>query len=135
MATAYIKTFPKMMSFRAVVYPSEFDRSYFTAHCLELDVIGQDKTLGGAIAQLLEAIETQLMTCAETGAQFEFWAPGIVWYKYEKARRDKRKIPDELMERIIAQANQRLGYQSSINLDSIAAGTQEVFDECQTAFV
>lgn len=130
-ATAYKKTFSKSMSFRVVVYPSEFSESYFTAHCLELDVIGQGRTLEGAIAQLLEAIETQLMTCAETGAQFEFWAPGMVWYKYEQARKANRKISDELMERIIAQANQRLGYQSSINLDSIAAGTREVFDECQ----
>jgi pyruvate-formate lyase len=124
-----------VMSFRVVVYPSEFDRNYFTAHCLELDVIGQDKTIEGSIAQLLEAIETQLATCVETGAQFEFWAPGLVWYKYEQARKANRKIPDEMMERIIKQANQRLGYQSPINLDTIAAGTQEVFDECQAAFV
>lgn len=128
------QTFPKTMSFRAVVYPSEFDQRYFTAHCLELDVIGQDRTLEGAVAQLLEAIETQLMNCAETGAQFEFWAPGMVWYKYENARRANRKIPDELMDRIIQQANVRLGYSSPINLDSIAAGTQEVFNECQAAY-
>lgn len=128
------KSFAKSMSFRVCVYPSEFDRSFFTAHCLELDVIGQDRTLEGAVAQLLEAIETQLINCEETGAQFEFWAPGMVWYKYENARRTNRKIPDELMDRIIEQANQRLGYPSPINLDSIAAGTQEVFDECQAAF-
>lgn len=135
MAEETKETLTRAMSFRVVVYPSEFDQTYFTAHCLELDVIGQDKTIEGAVAQLLEAIETQLATCIETGTQFEFWAPGLVWFKYEQARKDNRKISDEMMERIIKQANQRLGYQSPINLDTIAAGTQEVFDECQAAFV
>jgi len=126
------KTFPKSMSFRVCVYPSGFDSRYFTAHCLELDVIGQDRTLQGAIAQLLEAIESQLETCIETGSQFECWAPGIVWYKYEQARKANRRVPDELTERIINEANRRLGYESSIKIDSIA-GTQEVIDECQAA--
>lgn len=131
------KLFSKSMSFRVVVYPSEFDQSYFTAHCLELDVIGQDKTITGAVAQLLEAIESQLRVCAETGAQFEFWAPGMVWYKYEQARRANRKIPDELMDQVIEQANQRLGHESPINIDCIA-GTKEfkeVMDEWPAIFV
>lgn len=118
------KDLSQFMSFRACIYPSQFDRRYFTAHCLELDVIGQDTTLEGAVAQLLEAIETQLQTCIETGAQFEFWAPGVVWYKYEQAKKAKRKVSDELLERIIEQANRRLGYESPINIDSIA-GTEE----------
>lgn len=118
------KTLSEFMSFRACIYPSQFDRQYFTAHCLELDVIGQDKTLEGAIAQLLEAIETQLKVCIETNAQFERWAPGDVWYIYEQAKKAKRKVSAELLERIIEQANRRLGYESPINLDSIA-GTEE----------
>jgi pyruvate-formate lyase len=123
--------FWKSMSFRALIYPSEHDASYFIAHCLELDVIGRDRSIEGAIAQLLEAIETQLIACSENKAQLEFWAPGMIWYRYEQARRAGRKIADELLERIIKQANQRLGYESPINLDSIA-GTEEVMDECQT---
>lgn len=127
------KTFSKSMSFRVCIYPSKFaPRRPFTAHCLELDVIGQGSNLQDAIAQLLEAIETQLETCAETGAQFECWAPGMVWYKYEQARRANRKVSEELMERIVEEANRRLGYESPINIDSIA-GTQEVMDECQAA--
>jgi pyruvate-formate lyase len=120
--------FSKSMSFRVVMYPSEFNSNYFTAHCLELDVIGQDRTIEGAVVQLLEAIETQLNVCAETGAQFEFWAPGMVWYRYETARKANRKISDELMERIIRQANERLGYKSPVNIDCIV-GTKEVAQE------
>lgn len=127
MSTTSKRTFAKSMSFRVCVYPSQFDAEYFTAHCLELDVIGQDKTLEGAVAELLEAIETQLEICVETGAQLEFWAPGIVWYKYEQARKANRKVPDELMNRIIEKANRRLGYDSSVNIDCIA-GTKEVMD-------
>lgn len=116
--------FARSMSFRAVIYPSEFDRSYFTAHCLELDVIGQDRNVEGALAQLLKAIESQLSACVEHGAQLEFWAPGIVWYKYKQGK----KVPDELMDRVIGNANKRLGYKSPVNIDMIA-GTREVMDE------
>jgi len=113
------------------VYPADFDPSYFTAHCLELDVIGQGRTIQGAIAQLLEVIETQIESCYENRAQFEFWAPGFVWHKYEVAKRNNRKVPDQLMERIIGAANRGLGRTSPVNLDSIAASNREVFDECQ----
>lgn len=130
MATAYKKTFPKTMTFRVCIYPSEFNPNYFTAHCLELDVIGQDDTIEGAVAELLEAIETQLKVCAEIGAQFEFWAPGMVWYKYKRAR----KVADELVERIIKNANKRLGYDSPINID-IIAGTKEVMEEWPAVLV
>jgi predicted RNase H-like HicB family nuclease len=78
MANGQKKAFSKSMSFRVCVYPAEFDPRYFTAHCLELDVIGQGKTLQAAVTQLLEAIDTQLEVCSETGAQLEFWAPPFV---------------------------------------------------------
>ena len=125
------KAFAKSMSFRVCVYPADFDPRYFTAHCLELDVIGQDRTIQGAIAQLLEAIETQLENCVDTGARFECWAPGFVWHRYEQAKKANRKVPDELMERIIEAANRRLGYTSPVNLDAIAASNREVFNKCQ----
>jgi len=134
MATSGKKTFSKSMSFRVVVYPSQSDRTHFTAHCLELDVIGQDRTIEGAVAQLLEAIEAQLATCAQTGAQFEFWAPGLIWLKYERARKANRKVADEMLEQIIEKANRQLGYKSPVNIDSIA-GTSEVMDEWRAVVV
>lgn len=134
MAIPHKKAFPKTMSFRVCIYPSEFDPNYFTAHCLELDVIGQDNTVEGAVAKLLEAIETQLDVCVNTGAQFEFWAPGMVWYRYEQAKRAGRKIAGELLDRIIEKANKQLGYESPINIDAIA-GTKEVMKEWPAAVV
>ena len=118
------RNFAKSMSFRVVVYPAEFDRRRFNAHCLELDVFGQDKTIQGAIAELLQAVEAQLATCLHHAAQFEYWAPPAVWQKYEQARRAKRKIPDELLDRIVAEANKRLGYESPVKIDALA-GTRE----------
>lgn len=136
MAKSSNKNISKSMSFRICVYPSQFDKRYFTAHCLELDVIGQDKTFEGAVSQLLEAIETQLEVCMETGAQLQFFAPPIVWHKYAQAKKANRKIPVELMERIIKQANRRLGYKSPAGIDKridSIVGTKEVMDECLAA--
>ena len=125
------RAFPEAMSFRACIYPADFDSSYFTAHCLELDLMGQDKTLAGAVAQLLEAIETQLNTCMETGAQFECWAPSHVWFKYSHAKKANRTIPAELLERIVNAANRRIGYESPVNIDTMTADTPEVYSQCQ----
>ena len=137
MATPSKRGYWKSMSFRALIYLSEHDSNYFIAHCLELDLIGRDTSIQGAVAQLLEAIETQLTACVENKAQLEFWAPGMIWYRYKQARQAGRKIADELLDRIIQQANRHLGYESPITLDSLA-GTkdiEEVMDEWQTVEV
>ena len=137
MATPSRRGYWKSMSFRALIYPSQHDSNYFIAQCLELDLIGRDRSIQGAVAQLLEAIETQLTACVEHEAQLEFWAPGMVWYRYKQARRAGRKIADELLDRIIADANRSLGYVSPINLDSLAGtrDVEEVMEAWQTAEV
>lgn len=132
------RKFSRAMSFRICVYPSRFDKNYLTAHCLELDVFGQDKTLEGAVTELLQIIETQLEVSEETGAQLQFFAPSRVWQIYEQAKKAKRKIPDELMDRIIAQANQRLGYEEPLDVArrvDYIVGTREVIEQCQEALV
>jgi predicted RNase H-like HicB family nuclease len=106
----------KSISFRICVYPSECDKGYYVAHCLELDVIGTDKTVEGAVAELLQAIETQLDMAVKYNANPERWAPDEVWQKYLKSR----KLSDELLGRIIENANKRLGHPSPINVDTIA---------------
>ena len=126
----------KAMSFRICVYPSQFDKDYYTAHCLELDVMGQDKSVEGAVSELLQVIESQLEACQETGSQLQFFAPPGVWRKYDQAKKARRKIPDELMDRIIAQANRRLGYKEPLDIGrrvDYIVGTKEVMDECLAA--
>lgn len=128
------RNIPKSMSFRICVYPSQSDEGYFTAHCLELDLIGQDKNVEGAVSELLENIEIQLHICQETDAQLQFFAPPRVWQAYEKAKKAKRIIPDELMDHIIKQANKRLGNKKSFNVArrvDYIVGTKKVMDECQ----
>lgn len=120
-------TIVQSISFRVVVYTSEFDPGLFNAHCLELDVFGQDKTVEGAIAELLQAIEAQFDTAFCSGCQVEFWAPPEVWEKYEQARRASRKVPDELLDRVVEKANRRLGYTSPVKIDRLA-GTDEAME-------
>ncbi|MFC1782291.1 hypothetical protein ACFL02_01730 [Planctomycetota bacterium] len=123
---------PASMSFRIVVYPCPDSREHCVAHCLELDIIGQDSTIEGAVSELLENIETQYESCQDTAAQFQFPAPPIVWQKYNQARMSRRKLPQELMDRIFDNANRRLGYVTPLpaqRIDRILA-TRPIFDEC-----
>lgn len=135
MADGTRRAFSKSMSFRVVVYPAEFDQAFFNAHCLELDLFGQARSVEGAIAELMQAIETQLDSCWQHKAQFEHWAPPAIWQKYDQARRAKRKIPDELLDRIVREANKRLGYESPVKIDSLAGTpeTREALEECAAA--
>ncbi len=136
MAKSAKQVISKSMSFRICVYPSQYDKSYFTAHCLELDIFGQDKTVEGAVGELLQLIENQIEVCEETGAQLQFFAPPNVWQKYERAKKAKHKLPDELIERIISQANRHLGFVEPLNIGrriDYIVGTKEVMDECQAA--
>jgi len=100
---------PNEMSFRIVVYPSE-SPNRFVAHALEVDIVGTGPDVQAAVAELLEMIELQAEMAAETGAELAFMAPPAVWKKYNAAKKAGRKIAGELMERIFAEANKRLGY-------------------------
>jgi hypothetical protein len=100
---------------------------------LELDIFGQHRTIEGAVSELLHLIENQLDVCEQTGAQVQFFAPASVWQKYEQAKRAKRKLPDELMDRIIREANRRLGFSDQEDIGrrvDYIVGTKEVMDEC-----
>lgn len=126
------KVIPRALSFRICVYPSQFDKRLFTAHCLELDIFGQDRSIEGGVSELLGLIESQLEVCAQTGAQLQFFAPAGVWQKYEQAKRAKRKLPDELMDRIIREANRRLGFDDQDDIRrrvDYIVGTKEVIEE------
>lgn len=101
---------PKSMPFRVCVYPCTDERGVFVAHCLELDVIGDGTSVEAAISELLKVIETQIEICGRTGAQLLFPAPGRVWQKYMAAKKINRKVPGELVRRIVASANKRLGH-------------------------
>ena len=130
------KPAPMALLFRICVYPSEHEKGLYTAHCLELDLIGEDKTFEGAIELLLEAIETQVSIHQRENSQLFFPAPDFVWQRYNQARIAKRKIPEELTDRIFARANRRLGYslESGVNkrIENIVA-TKQVLDECLAA--
>jgi predicted RNase H-like HicB family nuclease len=118
----------KFMSFRACVYPSE-EKGYFVAHCLELDIFGEGRSVEEAISELLEVIETQFESCQDTGAQFQFFAPSAVWHKYQSGKKANRTIAGELLDRIIRDANRRLGHISLDMFDNVV-GTKEVPAEC-----
>ena len=123
---------PASMSFRIVIYPCPDSSGHYISHCLELDIIGQDSSIEGAVSELLENIETQYESCQDTTAQFQFPAPPIVWQKYNQARMSRRKLPQELMDRIFDNANRRLGHVTPLpaqRIDRILA-TRSIFDEC-----
>ena len=119
---------PKSISFRVCVYRSEEDEGYI-AHCLELDVIGAANNVEGALDELLEVIETQLESCELYNAQVLFPAPEEIWEKYNQAKKARRKISPELLDRVIRNANRRLGHTVEDIFDYIV-GTQEVPPEC-----
>ncbi len=118
---------PHSMPFRICVYQSE-KKGYFIAHCLELDVLGEDKSVEGALDNLLEVIETQIESCQTYKAQFFFPAPDSIWQKYNKAKKAKRRISEELINRVIRNANKRLGHKMPKIGDIV--GTKEVPQEC-----
>jgi hypothetical protein len=94
------------MRFGIVVYPSIETVGNFTAHCLNMDVVGEDSTVEGAVSELLEAIEAALDAAIEHDALPPREAPQEIWEKLSKAM----PLPAELVERIIANANKRLGF-------------------------
>ena len=97
-----------------VIYPSEEgDLGSFTAHCLNMDIIADDDTVEGAVGLLLELIETNLDSAREHNANAFRDAPKEYWDKLALAQ----KLSPELNERIIRDANRRLGHEYPIDLE------------------
>ncbi len=119
------------LSFRVCVYPSPDEQGHYIAHCLELDVLGEGGSVEEAMSNLLEVIETQLESCQDNKAQLVYFAPSEVWKKYNIAKKSGRQIAGELIDRIIAQANQRLGHVASNIFDNVV-GSNEIPGECLT---
>jgi len=86
---------------RIVVYPSEDTSRSLIAHCLELDIIGEDATLEGALRELFENIAAQIEACNGYNARLYFPAPASVSEKYLTAKVRGREIPDEMIQRIM----------------------------------
>ena len=109
---------PKYVPFRICVYPCPELKNMFMAHCLELDVKAHAKSIEGAIDELLKVIETQIEISRTVGADLYKLAPGKIWRFYRAARKANRRIPEELMERIIKRANKRLGHEVDVRPSS-----------------
>ena len=119
--------------FRVLVYPSPDKKNAFVAHCLELDVIGQGKSIEAAVSELLEVIEVQIRSSKTQNVEPFFPAPKEIWEKYQKAKKAKKQLPSELMERIIRDANKRLGNRLPA-LDMVIP-SEQISDEILTASV
>jgi predicted RNase H-like HicB family nuclease len=119
--------------FRVLVYPSPDKKNAFVAHCLELDVIGQGKSVEAAVGELLEVIEIQIENSKSQKVDPFFPAPKEIWETYQRAKETKRQLSPELMDRIIENANKQLGHRRPI-LDMVVP-SQQIPDEMLTASV
>ena len=119
--------------FRVLVYPSTDKKNAFVAHCLELDVMGQGKSVEAAVSELLEVIEVQIKNSKSQNVEPFFPAPKGIWEAYQKARESKRLLPPELIERIIRDANKRLGHRLPA-LDMVVP-SEQIPDELLAASV
>lgn len=97
--------------FTILVYESESDDvGAFTAHCLNLDIVADHDTVEGSIGRLLEAIEEHIDAAEEHSAYVQLHqAPDKYWKQLQNAK----KLAPELNERIVREANKRLGHISS----------------------
>lgn len=92
------------MKFYVVVYPSEdSSRGSFVAHCLNMDIVADGKSVEHAVSDLLENIEATLHAAKKHRANPFKDAPREYWDKLASAKR----LPLELVERIIRDANKR----------------------------
>lgn len=99
------------IKFQIVIYPSEDnDGGTFTAHCLNMDLVADDDTVEGSVSNLLETIEAALEAAEKHNANCIREAPDEYWEKLAKAQ----ALPRELMERIIFNANKRLGHAKNL---------------------
>ena len=85
-----------------MVYPSDDSPGHLTAHCLELDLIGEGTSLESAVLELFENIAAQVTACEEYDARLYLPAPEWVSERYLAAKEHGAKIPDEIMERVTA---------------------------------
>ncbi len=91
--------------FPIVIYPSEdAEGGCFTAHCLTMDLVADKDTVEGAVSDLLETIEAALEAAQKHNANVFREAPQEYWDKLSKAVR----LPEELIERIVFNANRRV---------------------------
>ena len=92
--------------FPIIIYPSEDDEGgRFTAHCLSTDLIADDDTVEGAVGELLETLEAGLEAARKHNANIFREAP----QKYWDMLANGQPLAAELKERIIFNANKRLG--------------------------
>jgi len=107
---------PKIhIQFPIVIYQSESDDcGAFTAHCLNMDLIADDDTVEGAVSLLPELIESSIESGAKHRANVFRDAPQKYWDILSRAK----KLPNELMERIIFNANKRCTTGSRVNVET-----------------
>ena len=77
---------------RIVVYPSDGNPGYLTAHCLELDLVGEDVSLEGAILELFGNIDAQVTACEKYDARLYMPSPEWVSDRYLTAKEHGTKI-------------------------------------------
>ena len=105
---------PKSMPFRICIYRTEDLKNVYIAHCLDLDVKAHAETIEGAMDELLKVIETQIEMSEQFDADLLHPAPENIWDMYMSAKKAHRKLPAELINRIIRNANRRLGHEVEI---------------------
>ncbi len=116
------------LRFAIVIYPSEAnDVGRFTAHCLNMDVLADDDSVEGALSKLMETIEAKLDYAEAYGADPFDRAPDCYWKKIATAS----KLPPDIWERAVRNANRRLGHGE----DSKRIDLQEQCDVRQTEAV
>lgn len=77
----------------------------FVAHCLNLDILADDDSVQGSISLLLELIEHHLDAAERHRADPFRPAPRRYWDMLGQGRR----VPRELIDRIVKEANARHG--------------------------
>ena len=93
---------PKNLS--VFIYPETKGEAYI-AQCLDLDIIGMDKSVEGALQELLELIDVQYESCEKTGASVRFRSSESDWDRYKRAQESGTKVPLEIIERIVSEVN------------------------------
>ena len=104
----------RVNQFPIVIYPSEdSDGGKFTAHCLSMDLVADDDCVEGAVSRLLHSIDDALAGAVKHNANVFREAPKEYWERLASAQ----PLPAELLERIIFDANKRLGSGSELLVD------------------
>ncbi len=99
------------LRFQIVIYRSEDgEGGAFTAHCLNMDIIADDDSVEGAASKLLENIEATINAAVKHNAAVFSDAPMRYW----KMLGEAQPLAPELWERIIRDANKRLGHHPTV---------------------